>query len=136
MPGKQAMGLGMTIVLGVIGAIVDGFIGGLLGGDGVSGILDNPWSIGTILLGIVAIVWLIDSMIGFVLTLPRGWTAGGWARSWAKSWRIKRHASATRRVYDLHRSGGLWTWTLLALIAGTSVALTLEHEVVEPAVSV
>src|SRR5699024_8381027 len=34
MPGKQAMGLGMTIVLGIVGAIVGGFIGGLLGGDG------------------------------------------------------------------------------------------------------
>ncbi|MGP5007141.1 GlsB/YeaQ/YmgE family stress response membrane protein [Brachybacterium tyrofermentans] len=53
MPGKQAMGLGLTIVLGVIGAIVGGFIGGLLGGNGVSGILDNPWSIGTILLAVV-----------------------------------------------------------------------------------
>lgn len=94
-----------------------------------------PGRTGAILLGIVAIVWLIDSMIGFALTLPRGWTAGGWARSWAKSWRIKRHASPTRRVYDLHRAGGLWTWALLALIAGTSIALTLEHEVFAPAVS-
>ncbi|MGP9539578.1 GlsB/YeaQ/YmgE family stress response membrane protein [Brachybacterium sp. AOP43-C2-M15] len=53
MPGKQAMGLGLTIVLGVVGAIVGGFIGGLLGGDGVSGIMNNPWSIGTILLSVV-----------------------------------------------------------------------------------
>ena len=50
MPGKQAMGLGMTIVLGVVGAIVGGFIGSLFGGDGISGIMSNPWSIGTILL--------------------------------------------------------------------------------------
>lgn len=53
MPGKQAMGLGMTIILGVIGAIVGGFIGGLLGGEGVSGILSNPWSIWTILLAVI-----------------------------------------------------------------------------------
>jgi uncharacterized membrane protein YeaQ/YmgE (transglycosylase-associated protein family) len=53
MPGKQAMGWGMTIILGVIGAIVGGFIGGLLGGGGVSAILDNPWSIGTILLAVI-----------------------------------------------------------------------------------
>lgn len=53
MPGKQAMGLGMTVVLGVIGAVVGGFIGGLLGGDGVSGIMNNPWSLGTILLAII-----------------------------------------------------------------------------------
>lgn len=53
MPGKQAMGLGMTIILGVIGAIVGGFIGGLLGGDGVSGIMNNPWSLWTILLAVI-----------------------------------------------------------------------------------
>lgn len=56
MPGKQAMGLGMTIVLGIVGAIVGGFIGGLLGGDGVGGIMSNPWSIGTILLAVIGAI--------------------------------------------------------------------------------
>ena len=65
MPGKQAMGIGLTIVLGVIGAIVGGFIGGLLGGGGVGGILSNPWSIGTILLAVVGalIVMFIYSLV-------------------------------------------------------------------------
>lgn len=65
MPGKQAMGLGLTIVLGVIGAIVGGFIGGLLGGKGVSGILDNPWSIWTILLAVIGalIVMFIYNLV-------------------------------------------------------------------------
>ncbi|MCT1386366.1 GlsB/YeaQ/YmgE family stress response membrane protein [Brachybacterium sp. p3-SID1565] len=53
MPGKQSMGLGLTIVLGVVGAIVGGFLGGLFGGDGISGIMNNPWSIGTILLAVI-----------------------------------------------------------------------------------
>src|SRR5699024_25876 len=56
MPGKQAMGLGMTIILGVVGAIVGGFIGGLFGGDGITGIMDNPWSLGTILLAVIGAV--------------------------------------------------------------------------------
>src|SRR5690606_8388891 len=56
MPGKQAMGLGMTIVLGVIGAIVGGLIGGLFGGDGIWGIMSNPWSIGTILLAVIGAI--------------------------------------------------------------------------------
>jgi uncharacterized membrane protein YeaQ/YmgE (transglycosylase-associated protein family) len=56
MPGKQAMGLGMTIILGIVGAIVGGFIGGLLGGDGVGGIMSNPWSIGTILLSVIGAI--------------------------------------------------------------------------------
>lgn len=53
MPGKQSMGLALTVVLGIVGAIVGGLIGGLLGGDGVSGIMSNPWSIGTILLAVL-----------------------------------------------------------------------------------
>ncbi|UVY85358.1 GlsB/YeaQ/YmgE family stress response membrane protein [Brachybacterium sp. NBEC-018] len=56
MPGKQAMGLGMTIVLGVVGAVVGGFIGSLFGGKGISGIMNNPWSIGTILLAVVGAI--------------------------------------------------------------------------------
>lgn len=56
MPGKQGMSLVMTIVLGVIGAVVGGLIGGLLGGDGVSGIMNNPWSIGTVLLAVLGAV--------------------------------------------------------------------------------
>ena len=56
MPGKQGMSLGMTIVLGVIGAVVGGFIGGLFGGNGISGIMNNPWSIGTILLAVVGAI--------------------------------------------------------------------------------
>ena len=53
MPGKQARGLGLTLVLGVVGAIVGGLIGGLLGGDGVSGIMNNPWRLWTILLAVL-----------------------------------------------------------------------------------
>lgn len=56
MPGKQGMSLVMTIVLGVIGAVVGGLIGGLLGGDGISGIMSNPWSIGTVLLAVLGAV--------------------------------------------------------------------------------
>ncbi|ANP28332.1 putative transglycosylase associated protein [Mycobacteroides abscessus subsp. abscessus] len=53
MPGKQSMGLGMTIILGVIGAIVGGLIGGLFGDGGWSSLLDNPWSLWTILLSVI-----------------------------------------------------------------------------------
>lgn len=56
MPGKQAMGLGSTIVLGVIGALVGGFIGGLFGPKGVSGVFSDPWSIWTIVLSVVGAI--------------------------------------------------------------------------------
>ncbi|WP_347043020.1 GlsB/YeaQ/YmgE family stress response membrane protein [Brachybacterium nesterenkovii] len=56
MPGKQAMGLGSTIILGILGAIVGGFLGGLFGGAGISGIMSNPWSIGTIVLAVIGAI--------------------------------------------------------------------------------
>ena len=65
MPGKQGMGFMMTVILGVVGAIVGGFIGGLLGGDGVSGIMNNPWSLGTILLAVIGAL-IVMVIYGFV----------------------------------------------------------------------
>lgn len=65
MPGKQAMGFVMTVILGVVGAIVGGFIGGLLGGDGVSGIMNNPWSLGTILLAVIGAL-IVMAIYGFL----------------------------------------------------------------------
>lgn len=65
MPGKQAMGFVMTVILGVVGAIVGGFIGGLLGGDGVSGIMNNPWSLGTILLAVIGAL-IVMVVYGFL----------------------------------------------------------------------
>lgn len=60
MPGQQSLSLGMTILLGVIGAVVGGFLGGLLGGGGVSGMLNNPWSIGTIVLSVIgALIFMV-----------------------------------------------------------------------------
>ena len=56
MPGKQAMGLGMTIVLGVVGAIVGGLSGSLFGEGGVSSLLENPWSLWTILLSVIGAI--------------------------------------------------------------------------------
>ncbi|GAA1706497.1 GlsB/YeaQ/YmgE family stress response membrane protein [Propioniferax innocua] len=66
MPGKQDMGLVATILLGVVGAIVGGFIVGLLGGDGgIKGIMQNPWSFGTIALAVVGALILIF-IFGFI----------------------------------------------------------------------
>ncbi|GAA1489171.1 GlsB/YeaQ/YmgE family stress response membrane protein [Brachybacterium sacelli] len=65
MPGKQSMGLGKTIILGVIGAIVGGFIGGIFGGNGIGGIMDNPWSLGTILLSIIGAI-IVMAVYGLI----------------------------------------------------------------------
>lgn len=92
-------------------------------------LLPGRW--GAILLGVVGLAWLVDSLTGFALTLPRGAFS---LRAWAMSWRVKRRTSPFHRVFDLHRANGLWLWGLLILMATSSVALTLPHEVVEPLV--
>ncbi|MFG6449803.1 PepSY-associated TM helix domain-containing protein [Roseateles sp. BYS180W] len=91
---------------------------------------------GDLLLGIVAVVWLFDSVIGFWLTLPvRSLsTSRSWWQRWKPSWQIKRAAGAVRLNFDLHRAGGLWLWGLLIAMALTSIAMNLGREVFVPAV--
>ncbi|GGG70532.1 membrane protein [Kocuria dechangensis] len=49
MPGSQGGGIFVTIVLGIIGALVGGFLGSLIGiGD-----LESPFDIGTIITAVV-----------------------------------------------------------------------------------
>lgn len=90
-----------------------------------------PGRAGAILLGIVGILWTLDSFVGLYLTFPQG---GGFWRGWRRSWRIKLGGSLVRRIFDLHRAPGLWLWPLLILMGISSVALALEHEIVEPVV--
>ncbi|BAV65345.1 PepSY-associated TM helix domain-containing protein [Sphingobium cloacae] len=81
---------------------------------------------GGTILGLVAILWTIDSFAGFALTLPAsGGTArkSFWAR-WKISWTIKPRAPPARRILDLHRAGGLWLWGMLLLFAWSSVMLS------------
>lgn len=65
MPGKQSMGLIPTILLGVLGALVGGFAVGLAGGEGIRGIMSDPWSVGTILLAVVGalVVMLVYGLV-------------------------------------------------------------------------
>ena len=100
------------------------------------------------LLGIVAIVWMADSFVGFYLTLPvrkganpdrpaaverqlgRGW----WSR-WKPAWKVKTSGSAYRVTFDLHRAFSLWTFALLFLLAFTAFSLNLYREVFLPLMS-
>lgn len=95
-----------------------------------------PGSMGMIILGLVAIAWMMDSVFGFYLTLPRGQKGRAFWSKWKTAWTIKPRASAERRVLDLHRAPGLWIWALLFVTAVSSLAVTLKHEVFEPAVNI
>lgn len=77
--------------------------------------LPGDW--GTWLFGIAALLWTVDSFVGFYLTLPswRGSSASTstsqgksfWQR-WKPSWQIKWNSTIWRVNFDLHRAFGLW----------------------------
>jgi len=92
--------------------------------------LPNPW--GTLLLGVIAVLWTIDCFAGAILTLPKG--RPFWNK-WKTSWQIKQDASFHRRTLDLHRAGGLWFWGLLLVMAWSSVMFTLRDQIYVPIMS-
>jgi uncharacterized iron-regulated membrane protein len=81
---------------------------------------------GVWLLGIVALVWLLDSFVGAYLSLParRSTGRGFWLR-WKPAWCIRRGAGSWRLNFDLHRAGGLWLWAVLLVFAWSSVYMNL-----------
>ncbi|WP_256588815.1 PepSY domain-containing protein, partial [Pseudomonas sp. HMWF021] len=93
--------------------------------------LTLPGNWGLLLMGLVAIAWVIDCFIALWLTFPRG--KPFW-KKWSVAWKIK-GGHAYRLNFDLHRAGGLWLWLLLLPIAVSSVAMNLPSQVFKPAVS-
>jgi uncharacterized iron-regulated membrane protein len=84
--------------------------------------------IGTWLMGIVGMVWLFDSAIALWLSFP---SLKAWRKSFA--FRLKRGGYAL--TFDLHRSGGVWIWGVLMIVALTSISMNLPSQVVRPIVS-
>ncbi len=93
--------------------------------------LTLPGNWGLLLMGLVAVAWVIDCFVALWLTLPRG--KPFW-KKWSTAWKIK-GGHAYRLNFDLHRAGGLWLWLLLLPIAVSSVAMNLPSQVFKPAVS-
>ncbi|SEI56460.1 PepSY-associated TM helix domain-containing protein [Paraburkholderia diazotrophica] len=83
--------------------------------------------IGTWLMGIVGIVWIFDSVIALVLAFPS-------AKAWKKSFAFRVRRGGYALTFDLHRSGGVWIWGLLLIVAVTSVSMNLSTPVVQPIV--
>ncbi len=84
--------------------------------------------IGRWLMGIVGIVWTIDCLVAIVLAFP---SMKAWRKSFA--FRVKRGGYAL--TFDLHRSGGVWLWAVLSIVAITSVSMNLSEPIVRPIVS-
>lgn len=79
-------------------------------------------------MGIVAVIWLFDSFIALWISFP-SWKA------WKKSFQFRFDKGGYRLTFDLHRSGGVWTWLLIMPLALTAVSMNLNREVVRPVVS-
>ena len=97
------------------------------------------------LMGTVALVWLLDSMVAFYLTTPRRLReradaprhrdAASWRQRWKPSWAVRWAAGGYKLNFDLHRAGGLWAWVFIIVIAFTSFSLNLYREVFYPLMS-
>jgi uncharacterized iron-regulated membrane protein len=77
---------------------------------------------GSLLMGIVALIWTIDCFVGFALSVPRG--RARWWQRWRKALAVSA-ASRPRLVYDSHRASGLWLWPILLMFAWSSVGFNL-----------
>jgi len=60
MPGRDPGGIIVTILIGIAGAVLGGFIGSYLGFGGVSGF--DPRSLGIAIVGALVLLWLYRMM--------------------------------------------------------------------------
>ena len=59
---KQGQGFWLNIALGIIGALVGGFIFDLIGSTGVTGL--NIWSMIVAIIGSVVVLWIYNAVAG------------------------------------------------------------------------
>lgn len=88
---------------------------------------------GTLIFGVVALLWTLDCFVGAWLTLPKMQQAGAgrpWLARWWSAWQL-RGGSAYKVSFNLHRAGGLWIWAMLFVLAWSSVGFNLP-QVYEP----
>ncbi|BCN38217.1 peptidase [Alicycliphilus denitrificans] len=93
--------------------------------------IPKGWGIewGVWLMGVVSVVWIADCFLALWISFPN-------ARSWRKSFSFRLRQGSAKLNFDLHRSGGVWIWALLLMLAVTSVSLNLGNQVMRPLVSV
>lgn len=84
--------------------------------------------LGVWFMGILAIVWIIDCFIALWISFPN-------RQAWRKSFAFRWRQGGYKLNFDLHRSGGVWLWAMLLLLAVTAVSMNLKREVMRPVVS-
>lgn len=88
---------------------------------------------GTLLLGVISLLWTLDCFVGAWLTFPKG---RPFLPKWKPAWLVKWRAGVHRATLDLHRAGGLWLWAVLLLFAWSSVMFNLREPVFRPVMGV
>ena len=86
--------------------------------------------LGAYLMGTVACLWLLSSLVGFALSWPRPFLS---AAAWVSALGVRWRGGSFRLDYDLHRSGSLLFLPVLITIAFTGIYLDLPS-VVKPVV--
>lgn len=79
-------------------------------------------------MGILAMVWAVDCFIALSISFPS-------ASAWSKSFSFRWHQGVTKLNFDLHRSGGVWIWGVLLILAVTAVSMNLNQQIMRPLVS-
>ncbi|QJE00597.1 PepSY domain-containing protein [Massilia forsythiae] len=105
------------------------------------------------LMGGIAMIWMVDSFVGFYLTLPvrrkgaaavaaaagagvaRGPAGKSWWQRWQPAWKVRWRGGSSKLNFDLHRAFSLWTWILLFILAFTAFSLNLYNEIFYPVIS-
>lgn len=85
--------------------------------------------LGIVFMGILAIVWCIDCFIALWISFPN-------LQTWRKSFAFRWQQGGYKLNFDLHRSGGVWLWGLLLILAVTAVSMNLKLEITRPIVSI
>lgn len=87
------------------------------------------FDLGLWVMGVIAIAWVLDSVIALLISFPS-------RKVWKNSFRFRLRGGPLRLNFDLHRSGGVWLWPLLLVLAITAVSMNLGSSVMRPLVSV
>ncbi len=85
--------------------------------------------LGIMFMGILAVVWCIDCFIALWISFPN-------LQTWRKSFAFRWQQGSYKLNFDLHRSGGVWLWGLLLILAVTAVSMNLKFEITRPIVSI
>lgn len=79
-------------------------------------------------MGLIAMAWVLDTLIALWISFP---SRDAWRRSFGFRWQAGGH----KLTFDLHRSGAMWVYPLVLVLAVTSVAMNLREPVMRPVVA-